>query len=174
MEQDAKSRAVDGAIEQLVAAVRKSLNQSLRPVLEQVFDAGQIENMAALQRAMHQLPVQPPTTTPMTPPAAATSGTPGKDGRAPRGSIRKIVIPILVAAPPEGLTAAEIVAGARKVDPSLSSGGVHNELNRQKGRVYVNEEGRWRLMPGLSLGGEYYDLLDQNPGGDEGGGALTS
>lgn len=173
MEKDAKRQAVDGAIEQLVAAVRKSLNQSLRPVLEQVFDAGQIENMAAIQRAMHQIPIRQPTSPPVSPPASATTGTPGKDGRSPRGTIRRAVVSVLAAAP-EGLTAAEIVADATKVAPSISSGGIHNELNRQKGQIYLNENGRWRLVPGLNLGGDYYDLLNQNPGGDEGDGAVES
>ncbi len=56
---------------------------------------------------------------------------------------------------------------AMEVDPLISAGGIHNELNRNKGQLYLNENGHWRLVPGLRLGGEYYGILNPNPEKDE-------
>lgn len=158
-----KERAVQTAMATIEKAMRRALDATLPQVMGDLFEAGGAAYAAALQQAMHSMspPLHP--VLPVSPPEAPTSATPGKDGRAPRGSVRRAVLTVLLPKP-DGLTAAEVVARAREIDPSISAGGIHNELNRQKGTIYDNEDGRWRTPPELKLGGDYYDLNElRNP-----------
>ncbi|UYN99285.1 MAG: hypothetical protein KIT02_15405 [Devosia sp.] len=158
-----KERAVQTAIATIEKAVRKALDAALPQVMADLFDAGGAAYAAALQQAMHSMSTPLHPVLPVSPPETQTPGAPGKDGRAPRGSIRRAVLTVLLPKP-DGLTASEVVTQAQEIDPSISAGGIHNELNRQKGMIYINEDGRWRVPPELKLGGDYYDLNElRNP-----------
>ena len=150
-------------------ALAKTLATVLPKVMGELFDAGGVEYAAALQRAMQSVSPTGEVRRSLIGgaglPAVSAKGigTVGKDGRAPRGSVRRAVLTVLLPNP-EGLAASEVVARAQEIDPSISVGGIHNELNRQKGMIYINEDGRWRVPPHLTLGGDYYDLNNlRNP-----------
>ncbi|GAB5427369.1 MAG: hypothetical protein Devi2KO_08280 [Devosia indica] len=155
------------AIQEAIATIEKALSETLKAtmpkVMGELFDAGGNEYAIALQRAMRS--VGPLGESPRSLVGSAglplnlakTTGAQGKDGRAPRGSVRRAVLSVLLPNP-EGLAASDIVARAQEIDPSISAGGIHNELNRQKGTIYVNEGGLWRVPPEMTLGGDYYDL----------------
>lgn len=159
-----KERAVQTAMASIEKAVRKALDAVLPQVMSDLFDAGGAEYANALQRAMHS--VSTDHLVPRSLIGAATSIQPAsqkghakqsKDGRAPRGSVRRAVLSVLLPNP-NGLSASEVVSRAQQVDPSISVGGIQNELNRQKGIIYRNEGGVWWVPPELKLGGDYYDL----------------
>ncbi|WP_137151229.1 hypothetical protein [Devosia sp. FKR38] len=159
-----KEQAIHDAITTIEKALSKALDNVLPKVMSDLFEAGGAEYAKALQRAMQSVgsdSIFPRSiaggVTNLHPVSRQENAMPSKDGRAPRGSVRRAVLTVLLPRP-EGLAATEVVAEAQKVDPSISAGGIHNELNRQKGMIYLNEEGRWRVPPALKLGGEYYDL----------------
>jgi len=162
-----KEQAIHDAVAAIKGAVSRSLDTTLPKVLSETYAAGGLEALgklqdvfSSMQAALDVSPAQVQSSKPLPP---QTAGTPGKDGRAPRGSVRRAVLTVLLPKP-AGLTAAEVVARAQEIDPSISAGGIHNELNRQKGMIYENEDGRWRTPPELKLGGDYYDLNElRNP-----------
>jgi len=164
-----KDQAIFDAIATIEKALSKTLGATLPKVVGDVFDAGGVEYAAALQRAMQSVnPMREVSrsiigSAGLPPVSAKATGKTGKDGRVPRGSIRRAILTVLLPKP-EGLTASEVVARAQEIDPSISISGIHNELKRQKGMIYLNEDGRWRVPSELTLGGDYYDLNDlRNP-----------
>jgi hypothetical protein len=164
---DPRDAAIRKLTDTIQVSVAKHLASVLPKVIGEAFDAGGMEYAAALQRAMGAIAI-PNIALPEPRPAAIQEGSLGetsKDGRAPRGSVRKAVV-AAISPHPQGVPAVELVARALEIDPSISTGGIYNELNRQKGKIYVNEDGRWRLVPGLKLGGDYYQF-NQNPKEDE-------
>ncbi|MBS0363947.1 MAG: hypothetical protein JSR98_21450 [Proteobacteria bacterium] len=80
--------------------------------------------------------------------AAAMISDDEDDGakRAPRGLTREVVTKILDQ-DLNGLTMADIQDRAVRMDNRLSAKTVYNELNREKGKLYVVAAGRWFLMP---------------------------
>lgn len=164
-----KEQAINDAKAVIEKALARTLDSVLPKVMSDLFDAGGIDYAVALQRAMQT--VGPRVEAPRSVIGGAglqsvahpPTGTPGKDGRAARGSVRRAVLTVLLPRP-EGLPTSEVVARAQAVDPSISVGGINNELNRQKGMIYDFEDGRWRTPPELKLGGDYYDLNElRNP-----------
>lgn len=165
---DPKEEAINRAVATVQAAIEKQLRATLPKIIGDAFEAGQNEFAAAINRAMQSVG-SPGTAAPESKPFALSFGStspPSKDGRAARGSVRKAVVAAL-AGRPEGVSTAEIVAKAMTTDPTISAGGITNELNRKKGQIYLNEQGHWRLIPGLKLGGDFYQLLNPNPEKDE-------
>lgn len=165
-----KEQAIHDAILTIEKALSRALGSVLPKVMGDLFDAGGVEYANALRRAMQSVSPDHIFPRPIVGGAAnlqsisqQENAAPSKDGRAPRGSVRRAVLTVLLPKP-EGLTTAEVVTQAQVIDPSISVGGIHNELNRQKGMIYDNENGRWRVPPELKLGGDYYDLNDlRNP-----------
>lgn len=85
--------------------------------------------------------------------------------RAPRGLTRQVVAAILDQEP--GLTMPEIQKRAVLMDSRVSEKTVYNEINREKGKLYQQNLGRWRLVrPPPSEGGSLW----QN---EEGGQAVS-
>lgn len=62
-----------------------------------------------------------------------------------------------------GLTTPEVMAAAEKLDPTISGISASNELNRKKGDLYINVDGRWQIKPGLTLGGKFYEIAHPKP-----------
>ncbi|GEM_PF-2406719 len=159
----AKDQAIKNAMTTIEKALSETLGLTLPKVMSELFDAGGIEYATALQKAMQSVgsmndPVRSIVGGAMlTSNTLNTTGEQGKDGRAPRGAVRRAVLSALLPHP-AGLTASEIVSQAQEIDPSISAGGIHNELNRKKGTIYINEGGLWRTPPELTLGGDFYDL----------------
>ena len=139
-----KERAVQQAIATIEKALSETLKATMPKVMGEVFDAGGNEYAIALQRAMRS--VGPLGESPRSLVGSAglplnlakATGAQGKDGRAPRGSVRRAVLSVLLPNP-EGLAASDIVARAQEIDPSISAGGIHNELNRQKGTICAGD-----------------------------------
>jgi hypothetical protein len=137
---DARTIAIKTAIEKMVLAIR--------PILNEVFEAGQVENMAAIQRAMATIGSFPQTP-PVSPPSGTALGTSSKDGRAPRGAVRLAVMKVLRAYEPRGATMNEIITAIDSAGTEVSGVSARNELNRKKGVLYAqSDNGEWSIKPG--------------------------
>jgi hypothetical protein len=162
---DAKTAAVDKAANDIARSVAKAVSESIRPHLEALFDAGQVENMAALQRAMHSLVSNIPPIPPISLSHQEALGTPSKDGRAPRGAVRVAVMAVL-RMNPQGLTTTQISEMAPMHDPRINGLSASNELHRNKGTLYKQgNNGLWTAIGAADA--ETVDLLKQNPEKDE-------
>lgn len=141
-----KDQAIHDAIATIEKALSKALDNVLPKVMGDLFDAGGADYAASLQKAMQALnPVQftgPVEFVEVAP--GTTLGSPGKDGRAPRGAVRLAVTKALIDHG-EGLSLSALGAAALRIDPTISLGGINNEVNRNKDVRYTNASGVWKL-----------------------------
>jgi hypothetical protein len=77
-------------------------------------------------------------------PSEGAEDSEGSAPRAPRGLTREVVSLILETEP--GLLMPEIQKKAVEIDARVSGKTVYNEINREKGKLYQQHLGRWRLI----------------------------
>ncbi|HWB46272.1 MAG TPA: hypothetical protein VG900_12585 [Hyphomicrobiaceae bacterium] len=157
----AKTQAVDRALAQITALMTENLRQTIRPILEQVFEDGGLENMAAIQRAMNAINPLPTSKPPVSPPEGTALGPTGKDGRAPRGAVRRAVMTLLKGRHPAGATMNEIINSIDRIDPEVSGISARNELTRNKDKYYWQDpKGEWHLMETEVMQADIEDLAE--------------
>ena len=113
---------------------------------------------AASSGLVTQAPAPAPAMTAATvPEISATSNR----QRLPNGTVRPVVSRILARAP--RIATGEVVRLAQAEMPGLSTTAVTNELNRQKGKTYANQDGLWSLIHTEGPNGQRYPRPTGHP-----------
>lgn len=137
-------KAVRDAVQRRVEILNGPVREAIAEAFKDGFAAGRAQ---AIQSIMSAVSKDLPGTNVPIGSSSVVAPPAGKSERAPRGSVRPVVLGMLLAKEPEGektgvlgIEATRLTAGA------ISSLSVANELRRQKGTLYrQNGHGYWFL-----------------------------